>query len=347
MRVSAIGLGTWQFGSRDWGYGDSYATRTAADLVRHALDAGVNLIDTAEVYGFGASERIVGAAVAGRDEEAFVATKLFPVLPHERVVVHRAHASAARLGHRPIDLYQLHWPNPVVPLGTTVAGLRAVLDDGTVARIGVSNHSADRWYEVERQLGRPVVSNQVAYNLVDRRPEHQLLGYAAARDRIVIAYSPLAQGLLGGRYDAEHPPPGPARRANPLLWPENLERAAPLLDALREVAAGRGLSCAQVALAWVLRHPHVVAIPGASSVAQLEGNVEAAAVTLTDAEVQALTTARDTFRPLGGVAALRRRLDRRRGASSPPRSEGDGVGTPADTADDGRPTVRLAGESVR
>ncbi|MCC5951018.1 MAG: aldo/keto reductase, partial [Acidimicrobiia bacterium] len=203
-RVSAIGLGTWQFGSRDWGYGSDYATRTAADLVQHALDAGVNLIDTAEVYGFGNSERIVGAAVAGRHDEAFVATKLFPVMPLEKVVVRQARASADRLGYRPIDLYQLHWPNPVVPLGTTLAGMRTVLDDGTVAQVGVSNHSADRWYEVERRLGRPVVSNQVAYNLVDRRAERQILGYAQARDRIVIAYSPLAQGLLGGRYDADH-----------------------------------------------------------------------------------------------------------------------------------------------
>src|SRR3954470_14151463 len=115
VRVSVIGLGTWQFGSREWGYGDEYAEREAGDITRRALDLGINLIDTAEIYAFGRSERIVGRAVAGRREDAFLATKVFPVMPVAPVVVQRGHASARRLGVDTIDLYQVHWPNPLVP----------------------------------------------------------------------------------------------------------------------------------------------------------------------------------------------------------------------------------------
>src|SRR5947209_1286919 len=125
-RVSAIGLGTWQFGSREWGYGDSYAERDAIQITQRALDLGVNLIDTAEIYAFGRSERIVGRAIADRRDEAFIATKVFPVMPLSPVVQQRGIASAARLGVDRIDLYQVHWPNPVVPVSTTMHGMSAL-----------------------------------------------------------------------------------------------------------------------------------------------------------------------------------------------------------------------------
>ena len=304
LRLSAVGLGTWQFGSREWGYGDGYAGSTADALVQRALDLGVNLIDTAEVYAFGASERIVGRALGDRRHEAFVATKVFPLLPVEPVVEWRGGRSAARLGIEPIDLYQLHGPNPLVPLGTTMAGMRRLRDAGVIAHVGVSNLSADRWWEAEHLLGAPVVSDQVQYSLAHRAPEADVLPYAQAVDRIVIAYSPLAQGLLGGRYDADHPPPGAARRGNPLFLPDNLAAAAPLLDALRQVAAEQGATCAQVALAWLLRRPNVVVIPGASSVEQLEANVAAAELDLTDDQDRALTEASDAFVPRTGPGTL-------------------------------------------
>src|SRR5688572_27032723 len=104
VRVSAIGLGTWQFGSREWGYGDEYAERTAVEITQRALDLGINLVDTAEIYAFGRSEKIVGRAIAGRRDDAFVATKVFPVLPLSPIVQQRGIASAARLGVRAIDL---------------------------------------------------------------------------------------------------------------------------------------------------------------------------------------------------------------------------------------------------
>lgn len=304
LRLSVVGLGTWQFGSREWGYGRSYAQDMAAALVRRALDLGVTLIDTAEVYAFGESERIVGRALGDRRHEAVVATKVFPLLPVEQVVEWRGGRSAARLGLEPIDLYQLHGPNPLVPLGSTMAGMRRLRDAGVISHVGVSNLSADRWWEAEHLLGAPVVTDQVQYSLAHRAPERDVLPYARAMDRIVIAYSPLAQGLLGGRYDVDHPPSGAARRGNPLFLPDNLAAAAPLVGALREVADELDATCAQVALAWLLHRPNVVVIPGASSIEQLEANVAAAELVLSEEQDHRLTEASDAFSPRTGPATV-------------------------------------------
>lgn len=313
VRVSAIGLGTWQFGSREWGYGDDYADEEANAIVRRALDLGINLIDTAEMYAFGRSERIVGRAIGGRRAEAFVATKLFPVLPLAPVVELRARASRRRLGVDRIDLYQLHWPNPAVPLHVTMDGMRRLQDDGVITSVGVSNFTLARWRAAERGLGGPVLSNQVRYSLVARKPERDLLPYAGASDRLVIAYSPLGQGLLSGKYDVDHRPTAAVQRSNPLFWPDNLARAGALLGALRDVAAAHDASPAQVALAWVIRHRNVVAIPGARTVAQLEANAAAADLELADDENAQITSAADRFEPLGmGAAGVQRVRAKRR-----------------------------------
>src|SRR5947209_16915791 len=168
VRISAIGLGCWQFGSMEWGYGKGYLEKDGIVIVHPALDLGVTLIDTAEIYGFGKSERAVGRALEGRRDEAFLATKVFPVLPVAPVVVQRGRASARRLGVDTIDLYQVHWPNPVVPIGTTMAGMRRLQDDGVVRHVGVSNFGLSQWKAAERALGAPVLSNQVQYSLVAR-----------------------------------------------------------------------------------------------------------------------------------------------------------------------------------
>lgn len=315
MRLSAIGLGCWQFGSSDWGYGKAYGEHTAAELVHTALDLGVNLIDTAEVYARGASEAIVGRALEGRRDEAFVATKVLPVWPTAKRVEEHGRLSALRLGVETIDLYQVHWPNPLVPLASQMTGMRRLLDAGVVARAGVSNFSAERWAVAEHELGRPVVSNQVHFSLLHRKPDRANVGYAQTHDRVVIAYSPLEMGILGGRYDAEHPPPGSARSNNPLCLPENLERAAPVLDAVRRVAQTHDATPAQVALAWLIRKPNVVAIPGASSVDQLRHNVAAADLELTDDEADELTAISNDFEPLGVPAAAGAMLRARRARS--------------------------------
>jgi aryl-alcohol dehydrogenase-like predicted oxidoreductase len=298
-RMSAIGLGTWQFGSREWGYGTQYAERDALAIVHRALEVGITLFDTAEAYAFGRSERILGRALADRRDEAFLATKIFPILPVGPVVLQRARGSIRRLGVKSIDLYQLHQPNPVVPLSSTMPAFGQLIDEGVVGHAGVSNYGLARWQAAEAALGRPVLSNQVRYNLVDRRPERDLLPWAQAQDRLIIAYSPLAQGLLSGRYDAEHRPAGMVRVNSPAFLPENLRLAAPLIEVLRGVAGAHGATPSQVALAWLIRRPNVVVIPGASSVAQVEANAAAADLELTDAEDEALGAASDAFHPRG------------------------------------------------
>jgi aryl-alcohol dehydrogenase-like predicted oxidoreductase len=249
---------------------------------------GVNLVYTAEIYGFGRSERIVARAIAGRRPEVFVATKVFPVLPLRAVVAQRARGSARRLGVAQIDLYQLHQPNPVVSLTEQMAAMRALQSSGLIRQIGVSNYSLERWQAAEGALGRPVFSNQVRFNL---------------NDRVVIAYSPLAQGLLSGRYDPEHRPT--AMRANMRAFlPENLERARLLIGTLRDIASSHDATAAQVALAWVISHRSVVAIPGASTVAQLQRNVEAADLELTPEDTHRLLDAAEGYHPVGPVASV-------------------------------------------
>src|SRR5499427_9357897 len=309
--ISKIGLGTWQFGSREWGYGDKYADQVARDIVRRALELGVTLFDTAEIYGFGRSERILGQALGEDRERVFLATKILPVMPVAPVVEQRAVASANRLGARSLDLYQVHQPNPVIRDGTIMRGMRALQRVGLVGEVGVSNYFLQRWRAAEDALGSRVLSNQVPYSLVARSSERDLLPYAAERGRIVLAYSPLAQGLLSGRYDQDNRPANRVRASNPLFLPDNLARAAELIAALREVAEEHSATPAQIALAWVIRHPAVAAIPGASSVEQLEENVAAAEIELAEDEYQALQAASSQFVPTPAVASKRDRLRRR------------------------------------
>ena len=309
-RLSAIGLGCWQFGAKEWGYGTEYADREAAKIVERALELGINLFDTAEVYARGQSERILGRALEGHRDQAFIATKVLPVMPLARVVVQHGEGSLRRLGISTIDLYQLHWPNPVVPLSQQMGGMRELQQRGEVRHVGVSNYSLSRWRAAEAALGGPVMSNQVPYNLVQRKPEVDLVPWAAANDRIVMAYSPLAQGFLSGRYD-ESNAPGGVRANNSLFLPDNLRAARPRIDALRAIADARGATPAQVALAWVIRRPNVVAIPGASSVSQLEQNAAAADLELDDEDDGRLTAASDAFHPVRGAAAAPKLVQRR------------------------------------
>jgi aryl-alcohol dehydrogenase-like predicted oxidoreductase len=301
--VSRIGLGTWQFGSREWGYGDSYHDGTAHDIVRRARALGVTLFDTAEAYGFGKSERILGEALGTDRKDVVVATKIFPIAPFPAVVRQREHASAQRLQLSKIPLYQIHQPNPIIPDSVIMPGMRTLLDQGRIGAAGVSNYSLERWQKADAALGRPVVSNQVHFSLAHAAPLEDLVPFAARENRMIMAYSPLAQGLLSGKYGADNRPGG-VRAVNPLFSPENLRRAEPLLTTLREVAAGHDAKPAQVALAWLLNLPGVVAIPGASSVEQLEFNVAAADLALDESSVAALTQAARAFAPESAAQTL-------------------------------------------
>lgn len=294
--VSRIGLGTWQFGSREWGYGEGYAGGAARDIVRRARALGVTLFDTAEVYGLGKSERILGEALGDERADVAVASKVFPVVPFPAVIKQRERASAQRLGLDRIPLYQVHQPNPVVPDSVIMPGMRELLDGGQIGAAGVSNYSLARWRKADAALGRPVISNQVQFSLAHADALADLVPFAELENRIVIAYSPLAQGLLGGKYGPDNRPGG-IRALNKLFSTENLRRVEPLLQTLRDVAAEVNAKPAQVALAWLISLPGVVAIPGASSVEQLEFNVAAADIELPTSSRDALTDAARAFKP--------------------------------------------------
>lgn len=301
--VSRVGLGTWQFGSREWGYGESYASGAAVEIVARARELGVTLFDTAEIYGFGKSERILGEALGADRDRVVVASKVFPVAPFPAIVRRRQEGSARRLQLDRIPLYQVHQPNPVVPDSVIMPGMHSLLQDSKIGAVGVSNYSLRRWRQADDALGQPVVSNQVHFSLAHAGPLEDLVPFAERENRMVIAYSPLAQGLLGGKYTADSRPGG-MRAANPLFGKENLRRAAPLLDTLRQVADAHDARPAQVALAWLLGLPQVVVIPGASSVEQLELNVAAADLELDAASQAALTEAAKAFTPVSAARTL-------------------------------------------
>jgi aryl-alcohol dehydrogenase-like predicted oxidoreductase len=296
LRVSAIGLGAWQFGSPEWGWGAQFGPAEALAVVGRARALGITLIDTAELYGGGESERLLGRALAdpAARQSVVLASKVTPTWPTRERVAAAARGSLARLGTDQLDLYQVHWPNPLVPQRSTMAGMRTLQAGGLVGQVGVSNYGARRWRAAEAALGGPIVSNQVRYSLLTRRPERELLPHAAAAGRLIVAYSPLAQGVLAAKYTADTAPGG-ARSRNLLFSAENLRRAEPVLAALRELARAHQATPAQVALAWVIAHPGVVAIPGAKSVAQVEANAAAADLRLAPDELAHLTAAADRF----------------------------------------------------
>jgi aryl-alcohol dehydrogenase-like predicted oxidoreductase len=176
-----------------------------------------------------------------------------------------------------------------------MAPLRTVLEQGLVRHVGVSNHSLGRWRAAERGLGHPVRTNQVRFSLAAPLPHWELVPYAREEGRVVIAYSPLGQGLLSGGHSLSSPVPADVRRLSPLFRPRSLRLAEPLLAALREVAAAHAATPGQVALAWLIGHGNVVAIPGARTVAQLEENVAAAELELSGPEMDRLTAAAARF----------------------------------------------------
>jgi aryl-alcohol dehydrogenase-like predicted oxidoreductase len=296
-RISRIGLGTWQFGSREWGYGDRYASGTARDIVQRALALGVTLFDTAEIYGKGRSESILGEALGDRRADVVVASKFFPSAPFPPVVKRHERASARRLQLERIPLYQIHQPHSVVPDSVIMPGMRSLLDSGYIGAAGVSNYSLARWQKADAALGCPVISNQVQFSLAHPGALDDLVPFADRENRIVIAYSPLAQGLLSGGYGPGNRPGG-IRALNTLFDIENLRRAEPLLQTLRDLARETDAKPTQVALAWLIALPGVVAIPGASNIEQLESNVAAVDIELSAESRNALTDAARAFRPV-------------------------------------------------
>jgi aryl-alcohol dehydrogenase-like predicted oxidoreductase len=296
MRLSRIGLGTWQFGSREWGYGDGYATDVAPALIRRSAELGITMLDTAEMYGPGRSERIIGETLPSLSEEQraglIVATKFTPIAPAEPIVGWQVAGSRRRLDMDVLDLLYVHWKNPFVSARRVMQAMRPLVEEGLARRAGVSNFTLAQWREAEAALRAPVVANQVQFSLAAPGPAEDLVPYAAASDRVVVAYSPLGQGVLAGRSDFAgtsgfgRPQARLARRRAGL---------DPMQVVIRRVAEAHGATPAQVALAWVISHPNTVAIPGARTIEQLEENAAAADLELSEEELVQLTVVSRAF----------------------------------------------------
>lgn len=298
LQVSTISLGAMTFGS-----GFSRETvideELAAQLVSRALDAGVNLIDTADTYGgsFGTSETILGRVVKGRRDEVLLATKVGygdrgpRALTYENVIA-GCEGSLRRLGVDHIDLFQLHRPDRTVPLAETLAAMDDLVTRGLVREIGMSNYRA---FEVsgalarQQALGRvPISSVQVQYSLIARDVEHEILPQSRADQVGVLVYQPLASGQLTGWQDTA----GARGRRRLGILGEATPALARARSALDAVARDRGVSMAQVALAWVLAQPGVTStIVGPSRLSQLEDNLRGAELVLGEDELRGLGAA--------------------------------------------------------
>jgi aryl-alcohol dehydrogenase-like predicted oxidoreductase len=286
-RLSKVGLGTSQFANPSWGYGNDYAPQ---ELVRQALALGITHFDTNDHYSAGRSQRILGATL--RDVEGvLVGTGLVAVAPSTRLVMARARESTERLG-RPLDLCYTTWPNPFFTDRSLMAGMRRLREEGLVAEIGVSGYNdLARWQMAERYLGAPVMICQVLYNLLRRDVEMALLPWAAAKGRLVVVAQPLATGLLSGAYHRGKRVTAPRRVGDPIYSSVYMERTAELVGTLGAVAKAHDATVAQVALAYVLHHPNVVAIPGAATASQLAENAAAADLELDEDEWRELAEA--------------------------------------------------------
>ncbi len=292
VRVSAISLGSWLT------YVASVAEETARACVRRAYDLGVNLFDTANVYHRGAAEEVLGRALKDIPRHTYVlATKAYWPMGDEpnnrglsrKHLMEQCHASLKRLGADYIDLYQCHRYDPETPLEETLRALDDLVTQGKVLYVGVSEWSAvqiDDAVHTARALNLDrIVSNQPIYNMLTRYIERDIVPLCEREGIGQIVFSPLAQGVLTGKYRPGQAPPQGSRAANPETGPiiENLLRDETLaaVQRLGEVAQEVGCSMAQLALAWVLRQPNVSsAITGATRPEQVEENVAAAGITL-------------------------------------------------------------------
>ncbi|WP_063532798.1 aldo/keto reductase [Burkholderia sp. MSMB1589WGS] len=264
-RVPKLGQGTWEMGERP--------AKRAAEIaaLREGVDLGMTLIDTAEMYGDGATETLVGEALAGVRDRLFVVSKVLPQHASRAGVAAACEATLKRLRTDRVDLYLLHWRGPI-PLAETVAGFEALRDAGKIRHWGVSNFDVDDMEELVAEAGGDAcATNQILYNLARRGPEFDLLPWLAQRAMPAMAYSPIDHMRL------------------------------PKRTALDEIARERGVSPPRVALAWVLGQPNVLAIPKAGSVEHVRDNRAALDLVLDEGELARLDA---QFKPPRGKRPL-------------------------------------------
>ena len=297
IRISRLGLGTWQWGDRMmWGYGKTYTDIDIHDAFQVSLKSGVNFFDTAEVYGKGRSEQLLGACLQEARQSPLiaplvVATKFmpYPWRLWKGALLSKLRASLARLGLERVDLYQIHWPFSPLPIELWANALADAVAAGLTRAVGVSNYNSAQMMRAHSALakrGVPLASNQVEFHLLNRRVERDgLLKLCRELGVTLIAYSPLAKGLLTGKYTPQTRPPG---IRSYLFRRARLGKIQPLIQLMREIGkAHDGKSPAQVALNWVMCKG-AVPIPGAKNAKQAQENAAALGWRLAETEIAAL-----------------------------------------------------------
>jgi len=295
LDVSPIAFGAWQLGG-EWGQFDA---DEAVAAIRHARGLGVNLFDTAQGYGFGASEQVLGQALRddldNRRDEVVLATKGGLRMTDDGLVRDSSPEwlragvddSLRALGVDQIDLYQVHWPDPAVPFAETAGALEELVQEGKISHVGVSNFDAAQMAELART--RPVETLQPPYHLFRRDIEADVLPYCREHDIGVLAYGPLAHGLLTGALDEDTTfAPDDWRSGAPFFKGEEYRRNVQVVRELERFASEElGVSVSQLAIAWALANPAVqVAIVGARSPRHIEDSVAAAELRLSQDELE-------------------------------------------------------------
>ncbi|HSK86915.1 MAG TPA: aldo/keto reductase [Anaerolineales bacterium] len=298
LHAIEMGLGAWQWGDRlVWQYGHGYSDAEVRQAFQASLGEGVRFVDTAEVYGNGRSERLLGQFLKETDQPVLVATKFFP-LPWRfgKGAFPRAlKGSLARLDLESVDLYQVHSPTPLISIDTMMAGMAECVKSGMARTVGVSNFSQSQMlaaYSALARNGIALASNQLHYSLLNRTVEKN--GTLARCQELgirLIAYSPLEKGLLTGKYSVDSPPPGSRGR----MYPSLLPRIEPLLKLMTVIGQDHGgKSNVQVALNWVICKG-ALPIPGAKNPKQAQDNAGGLGWKLTEAEVARLDEASDAI----------------------------------------------------
>jgi aryl-alcohol dehydrogenase-like predicted oxidoreductase len=308
-QVSAIGLGCMSIGIADIYTSSTRAHEEGIKLIHRALDLGVTLLDTADVYGD--SEVQVGKAIARRRDKVVLATK-FGIIGATGTTNRAVNGSAAyarqaceaslkRLNVECIDLYYLHRVDPSTPIEETVHAMAALVKEGKVKYLGLSEPAAATLRRAHAI--HPIAAVQSEYSLWTRDPEDELLSTLDELGGALVAYSPLGRGFLAGRFHSiDDLAPGDWRRNNPRFQGENFAANIALADRVKQLAEERGCTAAQLALAWLLnRHGNVIPIPGTSSLRRLEENVAAADIELRDEELDRI----EEIAPPGAAAGTR------------------------------------------
>jgi len=306
IAVSPLGVGVWSWGDKTfWGYGKDYTREDISQAYKACQDAGLNFFDTAEMYGRGESERILGECIREDGRPLIIASKFAP-MPNRfsvRSLLKALDASLERLNVKTIDLYQIHWPYTFIGVDALMDALAEAVRSGKVRAVGVSNYGADLMQRAYARLARhdiPLASNQVHYNLLDRKPEKNgVLDACRELNVALIAYSPLEQGLLTGKYRivaGQGISVSGQRRFSRSFRASQRSKIEPLLQTMEEIAKAHGKTMGQVALNWLLlKDELIIPIPGAKNVRQASENAGAIGWRLTREEFERIDVASQPF----------------------------------------------------